>query len=175
MIEANKAAGMPSDAEFTALSETMRRANGGDRAAIEELRRFLDANPQVFRRVGDLAQTAERAWIDLVAEGSVLASEAIQRQLAAVRQELMGNNPSAVIRMLADQVVATLLEVKYLETVSANAKPGTAKSELCLLKRLESAQRRHSAAIKTLEQTRKMLEADNVAPYLRLIAARATA
>jgi hypothetical protein len=163
------------ESDLNSLQATICRANAGDPAAIAELRRFLDANPHVWRHLGDLAKSAERAWITLIAEGNALAAQAIQRQLDEIRGELIGKEFSAVGKMLADQVVATLLEVKYLETVTANSKGGTAKQETTLLRRLESAQRRHLAAIKSLEQTRKMLSEPSVAPYLRVIGARATA
>ena len=77
--------------------------------------------------------------------------------------------------MLADQVVATLLETRYIEFVAATAKPNTLTlpQQAQILKRLESAQRRHLAAIKTLEQSHQMLSENSVAPYLRVIASKA--
>jgi hypothetical protein len=75
--------------------------------------------------------------------------------------------------MLTDQVVVTLLETRYIESVAATAKPNTLPQETQFLKRLESGQRRHLAAIKTLEQSHQMLSENSVAPYLRVIASKA--
>jgi hypothetical protein len=165
----------PTDDDLKALGDTIRRANEGDREAVAALREFLDRNEHVWRRIGDLALMAERAWIALIAAGNAIAAQAIERQLIEIRDGLVGRQSSPAIRMLADQVVATLLETRYIESVAATAKLNTLLQETQLLKRLESAQRRHLAAIKTLEQTRKMLSENSVAPYLRVIGARATA
>ena len=165
----------PTDDDLAALSDSIRRANAGDRDAITSLREFLDRNEHVWRRIGDLALIAERAWIALIAADNALAAQAIERQIAELREGLAGERPSPAIKMLADQVVATFLETRYIESEVAGTKCSSLQQEAQLLKRLESAQRRHLAALKTLEQTRKMLRENDVTPYLRVIGARATA
>ena len=59
--------------------------------------------------------------------------------------------------MLVDQVVATWMEVKYLEGVSANAGHGSLEQARYRLKRLESAQRRFDGAVKTLSTVRTLM------------------
>jgi hypothetical protein len=165
----------PTDDDLKALSDTIRQANEGNREAAARLREFLDNNEHIWRRIGDLAQLAEQAWIALIAADNILVAQAIKRQLVEIREGLAGDRPSPAIKMLADQVVATLLETRYIESVIATAKASTLPQEAQLLKRLESAQRRHLAAIRSLEQTRKMLSDSSVVPYLRVIGAKATA
>ena len=75
-----------SAADWKALDAIIRKANEGDSKALAKLRKFFDENPQVWQHVGDMARTAEKALITLIANGSSLAAEALQRQLAQLKQ-----------------------------------------------------------------------------------------
>jgi len=162
-----KSTNKPTLQDWQLLNEAVKRANDGDQQALDWLRKFLDANPQVWGTLGDLARTAERAWIELISSGDALAGESIRRQLAQLKTDLVGESPSPVEKMLGDQVVATWLEVKYLEAVSADAKGQSLTQAGLLLKRLESAQKRHLVAIRSLVQTRKLLPNSGM-PDLRI-------
>jgi len=157
----------PTPRDWKLLHEAVKRANGGDQQALDWLRSFLDTNPQVWGALGDLARTAERVWIELISNGDALAGECIRRQLGQLKADLTGEAPCPVEKMLADQVVATWLEVKYLECLSAKPRDGSATQAGVLLKRLESAQKRHLNALRSLVQTRKLLPKQSV-PDLRI-------
>ncbi len=150
------------------MDAIVRKANDGDQRALAKLRKFLDKNPQVWQHVGDLARTAERAWIALVANGSSLATEAMQRQLTQLKQELMGDSTTVIEKMLSDTVMATWLELHYLRSVDADTRSRTVTQGSLMLKRLESAQRRHHNALKQLTQIRKLLPDRNTMPQLRV-------
>ena len=167
MIERRK----PTPSDWQELKAMAAKANAGDAEAIAWLRDFLDRNPQVWQHIGDLARAAEKAWVHLISNGDVLAAEAIQRQLAVLKEDLIGEMPSAIEKLLGDQIIATLLEVKYLESASAEAGGGSLVQAGLLLKRLESAQRRHTAAIKNLIQVRKLLFDQGNVPDLRIFRA----
>jgi len=157
-----------SAADWKALDAIIRKANEGDSKALAKLRKFLDENPQVWQHVGDMARTAEKAWITLIANGSSLAAEALQRQLAQLKQELLGESTTVVEKMLGDTVVATWLELHYLRSTDADTRNRTVTQGSLMLKRLESAQRRHHSAIKNLTQIRKLLPDQNALPQLRV-------
>ena len=57
------------------------RAEQGDASVLAELRALLDANGEVWRRIGDLAGHAEIALIDLAAGTNLLLKESIARKL----------------------------------------------------------------------------------------------
>jgi hypothetical protein len=158
----------PTAQDWKELNEQIKLANGGDQKAIDWLRKFLDDNPQVWRTLGDLARNAERAWIGLISNKDALATESIRRQLVQLKADLIGESPSMVEKMLGDQVMATWLELKYLETASADAKGASLTQSALLLKRVESAQRRHLFSIRSLVQTRKLLTTANTNPGLRI-------
>lgn len=167
MVE-TKTEKMPTSADRKLLSDKVKLANEGNQDAINWLRKFLDDNPQVWGALGDLARTAERAWIDLITNKDVLAAESIRRQLVQLKTDLIGESPTVVEKMLGDQVLGTWLEVRYLETMSANPKAGSLGQTALMLKRTESAQKRHLNAIRSLVQTRKLLPQDGSIPGLRI-------
>lgn len=155
------------------LQEQLKRANAGDAAAIAWLRDFLNRNPQVWQTLGNLARGAERAWIELIANGDQLTAESVKRQLADLKSQLMGESPSAIESLLGDTILGTWLETRHLESVSASFHGGSgsvAQSNI-LLKRLESAQRRHLAALKSLTQLRKLVGSQTKPAPLKVFAA----
>lgn len=158
----------PTAGDLSALDAIVRKANDGDQKALAKLRKFLDENPQVWQHVGDLARTAEHAWITLIANGSSLAAEAVQRRLAELKSELAGDSATVVEEMLADTVLATWLEVYYLQSVEANTTKRTMMQGNAMSKRRESAQRRHLNALKQLTQIKKLLPNRSAMPELRL-------
>jgi hypothetical protein len=168
MADLNNKRPMHTEADWRVLTAILQKANGGDQKAIEALRNFLDENPQVWKQAGNLARIAEKAWIVAIANNDALGAEAIKRELAHIKQELIGENPSVVEELLGDQVLATLLEVKYLESVSAESKGSQVTQATLLLKRLDSAQKRHLNAIKSLIQVRKLLPNEDSTPGLRI-------
>ncbi len=154
--------------DWDLLNGNVKRADTGDETAIAWLKNFLDDNPQVWATLGDLAHSAQHLWINLIAGGNSLLSESIRRQLNQFKSELIGEDPGAVEKMLGDQVIATWLEVKYMETMSADQKGATITQAALVLKKVESAQRRHLNAIRALVTTRKLLPTGSSLPGLRI-------
>jgi hypothetical protein len=157
------AAGVPppqEPEELLRLRRLVEAANTGDAAAIADLRLYLDENPHVWKHVGDLGKVARQSWISLIARDDVLAVEALQRQLAQLAADLVGDDPGPIDRLLADQILASWLEVNHLHGVVADAKGGNATTQKLLLQRLESAQRRHLMAMKQFAVVRKLLPRD---------------
>ena len=64
----------PADGE--AVQELIRRAQEGDLSVLPLLRAWLDDNPDVWRRIGDLAGHAEEAVLGLIAGRDLLLKEA---------------------------------------------------------------------------------------------------
>lgn len=157
----------PTEKDLQWLKELVERANQGDQPALDELRDFLDQNPRLWQTVGDLGRAAENAWVKLVSGSDSLVAESVRRHLREVKQELVGEMPSMIEKLLGDQVAMTLLEVKHLETLSVGT-TGTIGQAALLLRRLESAQRRHAASIRSLVVTRKLLAENLAGPWLRI-------
>lgn|GEM_PF-2243969 len=154
--------------DWALLDANIKKANSGDQTAVAWLQKFLDDHPHVWSNLGDVARIAEHAWINLIANGNSLVSESIQRQLKQLKSDLIGEDPQTVEKMLGDQVIATWLEVKYLETLSADQQGASVTQAALVLKKVESAQKRHLNAIRSLVQTRKLLPNGSSIPELRI-------
>lgn len=163
---------LPSKADQEALNLVIKKANAGDRKALSTLRKFLDQQPQIWNEVGDITKIAERAWVKLIAKGDTLAEESLKKKLAALNQEILGDSDHIFDQMMADVIRATWLEMHYLVSVDADATNRTAGQCALMMKRLESAQRRHMTAIKHYCQIKKLLPGENRQPDLRIFKPR---
>ena len=119
----------------------------------------LHEYPEVWQRVGDLSALAERAWIAVLASDHPLAVESMKRTVEEMKADLAGDHPTRLERLLVDQVVGCWMEVKYVESVSADPGRGTLEQAAFRLKRLESAQRRFDNAVKSLSTLRTLMPA----------------
>jgi hypothetical protein len=160
----------PSAEDLAWLKALVEKANTGDRAAVAGLGEFLDANPQVWRRVGDMAGHAEAAWVAVIARGDSLIAGSVQREADRLRGDLLGDRPTPAERMLVDQAVVTHLELRHHQARAAAAPGSTPGQASMLAKRLDGAQRRHLAALKTLELVRRLTPiSGSVPPPLRVV------
>jgi hypothetical protein len=138
------------------------------------VRDFLKRNPQIWRAVGDMAAHAEAAWVELIGRGDRLLGEAMTREADRLRDELRGDRPTPVERMLVDQIVVSHLELRYLQVRAAEAPGTTAGQVASATRRLDSAQRRHLAALKSLETLRRLAVRDDGRARLHLFRGEGT-
>lgn len=162
----------PFETEQEALESVIKKANAGDQQALTLLRKFLDQKPQIWNEVGDISKIAETAWIKLIAKGDTLTQESLKRKLAALHQKILGDTDHIFDQMMADVIRATWLEMHYLMSVDADATNRTAGQSTLMMRRLESAQRRHVTAIKQYCQIKKLLPGENRQPDLRIFRPR---
>ena len=106
------------------LREVLERAEQGDRSALPELRRLLDANPRAWQAWGDVAALAEAAGIDLAAGPNLVLKESLARKLAALKAELAGPAPSALERLLIERAVVCWMQAAYGDVTCAQASRG---------------------------------------------------
>src|SRR4051812_41671667 len=92
-------AGRPTAEELGLL---LARAERGDQSVMDELRAFLDRNPEVWKQAGDLARHAEMVLLDLAAGKNLFLKEAIARKLDELKRELAPSSP--LERLLAERV-----------------------------------------------------------------------
>ena len=86
------------------LRELLGRAGAGDADALPALRRAFDQSPELAARLGDLAAHAEQALLALAAGDNLAAREAVARQAARLRGELLGAGSSPLERLLVERV-----------------------------------------------------------------------
>ena len=90
-------------------------------------------------------------------EGSGL-KEVLSCQLAAMREEIAGDNPSPLEQLLAERIVLTWLQIQLFEDLYASgmSKSMTIAQGNYRQKMIDQAHRRHLSAIRTLAQIRKL-------------------
>jgi hypothetical protein len=141
------------------LDELVKKAEKGNKKAVPEIREILKGSPELAWRLLNFATLAEHQFIErLTKDEDFVSKEALERQLAAMREEIAGENPSALERLLAERVVATWLQVQFFEGVYATSvfKNMTLAQDNDYQKRLDRTYRRHLSAIRTLAQIRKL-------------------
>jgi hypothetical protein len=146
----------PQDEVLERLQRLVERAEGGDEAALPELRVALDANPWVWERYGDLGRQAQAAWLELIGGKNLMLKEAASRKAEQLRTELAGPGPSPLERLLVERVVACWLQVHYADASYAQLKGAGPAQHAVALRRQDSAQRRYLQAVKSLATVRKL-------------------
>src|SRR5262249_5160357 len=126
----------PATPDYQALfKELVQRANRGERLAVDRLRAFLDRNPQLWQRAGDLNAAAERLWPELIVGQDVLKTECVQRRLRVLKDQLKGPHPTALEALLVDLVGVAWLGVQHSEIQAASPAGGSLEQAAFKLKR----------------------------------------
>ena len=103
------------------LRELMKKAEKGDKKVLPEIREILEESSELPWRFANLAGLAERFFIDRLSKDKDLATkEVMERQLAAMREEIAGENPSTLQRLLAEWAVASWLLPRSRSTQRAD-------------------------------------------------------
>jgi hypothetical protein len=144
----------PASKALQELAALAAAANLGDAAALKDLRRALEAHPNVWREAGDLAAHVEATWLRLAAGGNALAEESIRLEADRIRTELLGTSPTAIEELLVDQIIACWLQLKQAEICAGSNRPRSLMQGRFHDQRLERAQRRYFAAMKMLARVR---------------------
>jgi hypothetical protein len=147
--------------ELQALSE---RAEEGDRAARQELRRVLrSSSPEIVARCSDFSRRGQWLLVKTISAGEPLMEEALSRRLDLMREELAGENPLPLEVLLVERIVSTWLIVELHEMLlncqlqRGEDVPRVPPSYLkFVLGWLESYHRRLLGAIKALAQVRRL-------------------
>jgi len=106
------------EASFSLLRE---RANRGDREAQAALIRYVNATPALRDRLGDMAQRAETALIDEIAEGDWLTARAIRQGTAELRQQLSRPSQSPLEDLAVQRLVGCWEQLQLVESMCAQA------------------------------------------------------
>jgi hypothetical protein len=139
------------------LLSLIKRAEGGDRSTLPELRRILSEPSAVDLLGGDLARQAEEAFVNNAAGKNLVFREALTRKLELLRAELCGPDPTPVERLLVERVVACWLQVQ-----DADARYAQALGEAPVAhgdyqqRRMDRAHRRYLSALRTLALVRRL-------------------
>ena len=152
------------ETEMDRLRILSREAEGGDKEVRAELRQAVaECSPAVIAEASSVARRAERMLVKTISAGEPLMQETLEARLEHMRGEIAGECPTPLERLLAERVVAGWLLVEVLEALVAAQYQRDVKGSrvgpdyiLQMSKILESATRRHFAAIQNLARVRKL-------------------
>lgn len=139
------------------LRELSDRVNSGERSALTELRTALDKYPWMSSVMGgDLAYQAETSLVNAMFDDQIAAKEALQRELEKKREELSGENPMPIERLLIERVISCWLQVQHADLVAAQSKNVSLAKGDYNQRRQDRSHRRFLAAVKTLATVRRL-------------------
>ncbi len=142
--------------KLSPLQAVLELARRGKTEILPELAKILDQHPEIWKAQGDLARLVEQSWLDRICRKDLLHGQSVRRQLEEMRRELAGETPTRLERVVVDRIIVAWLAAQHAELTEATSQgDGVKLSELCL-KRMESANRRMLAAVRSLAQVRRM-------------------
>ena len=112
---------------------------------------------EATERAGDLGLAAERCWLNLIAGSDRASRETLARKVTAMRAEIAGPNPTPLESILAARIVATLLQIAYVEREYTESSGTTGAHANLIEKQLDAAHRRNLSAITALSKVRRSL------------------
>jgi hypothetical protein len=140
------------------LTDLVGRAQDGDKKVLPTLRKVLDEEPKIARIV-NLARDVEHSLVKAMSGDDLFCQEAIPRNLSEMRDEIAGENPSALERLLAERIALCWLQLQYYEAIYAqNLSKFTITQSEHHQRRIDKAHRRYLSAMRTLAQIRKLLK-----------------
>lgn len=153
--EKGKDEGVPLD-----LTTLIERAVAGDETVLGELAQAFDENPILIELFGNLAELSKMELVTLAFGKNKASQEAIRRQIESMREELALDACTPLERLLVERICTCWVDVHCCEISAANhlkKQSEAAPASVAGQKRLDRAQGRFLAAVKTLAQVKKML------------------
>ena len=141
------------------LKELVEKAAKGDKNPLPEIRKILKESPELSWQLMDVGRVAEWRYTEMMLKEEDFGSKMLlKRQLAAMREEIAGDNPSPLERLLADSIVLTWQQIQLFEDAYASSlsKSMTIAQGNYNQKMIDQAYKRHLSAIRTLAQIRKL-------------------
>src|SRR5262249_56124744 len=83
-----------------------------------------EKNRGIWGQGGDLAAVAERSWIELIAGTNQLVAESARRRVGRLKEDLGGDSPTVIERVLIDHLAACYLAAQHAEIQAASPAGG---------------------------------------------------
>ena len=104
----------------------------------------------------DLIQQIEQAWINLISPGYPVLKEALQQGTRMLKQELCGDSPSPLERLMVDRLAIIHLQSFYADASYAQWESTDVRQGAHILRRLNATHRRLLAGLNLLVRLRQM-------------------
>lgn len=139
------------------LQRLLARAKKGDKSTIPALRKLLMEPKWVDNFGGDLARETERYLVTTAAGENLPFKEALSRRLELMREELAGDNPTPLEKLLVERVALCWLTLHDVEMRWAQSRNNlTINQANHWQRRIDHSNKRYLTAIRTLALIRKL-------------------
>jgi len=134
-------------------------AEQGDQAALAELKGIEAAHIEDYAREAyELSRVTERALVAAVVGENLLFREGLEGGLTEFRNELVGDAPTALERLIVERILCCWIMTNYADLRFVESSTDrTWTTDEYLQKRQDRAQRRFLQACRSLAQIRKLL------------------
>ena len=142
------------------LNDVLQRAEGGDQAAFTVALTVYKEMPRLWEdNLHVLQQNLERSILDLLmpAGTHLISRAATERQITAMRAELLGEHPTPLERVLVDRIVVDWLDSLVSDTVRAQRSEGAIAVVEYRDRRSDRAHARLMRSLKTLATVRRLV------------------
>lgn len=139
------------------ILDLAKRAKNGSKDAVERLKQWLVDYPEMRCLVLSLdaiADKSERSWIDRLAGADELFRMAIEKEVSAMKAELLGSNPSVADRVIVSSVIVNYLSHHHAAHAAASSSDPTVR--VSLERVLSIAHKRLQDSIKICKQHFKL-------------------
>ena len=109
------------------LAELMKEAANGNTEVLPQLQAYLDDNPEVWQKLGDLSWHAEEAVLGVIAGKHLLIKESVRKKMQELRAELSGHSTSPLEQLLIDRIVLAWAQSHHADMEAATHDRGVSK------------------------------------------------
>ena len=109
--------------ELETLGDAIHAAERGDQRALNIVRNYLNANPDLWQASGDLATQAIRQWIHKTTKGDLFSREMVIKKVASLRNDLKKDGKDTFERLILDRVVLSWLRLNHLDRLDVISEP----------------------------------------------------
>jgi len=141
------------------LNDVVRRAEAGDKEAFAVAQAVYEEMPRLWEdHLHVLRQNLERSILDqlMPAGAHLLSRAATERQIKAMRADLLGERPTPLERVLVDRIVVDWLDSLVSDTVRAQRSEGAIAVAEYRDRRSDRAHARLMRSLKTLATVRRL-------------------
>ena len=140
------------------LQEVVAEVKRPNRSVLPRLRDYLSSNPEIWKEMEIVREKVEQKWIDLLVGDRDDLRERLRNHVEAIRKEYLQADSTNLERLLADRIVVAWLMQRYFDAALAMASGAELTKQIRFFNtQLSRAQRRHSGAVKSLLEVRKLL------------------
>ena len=119
------------------------KAIDGDRQALDQVRELMADHPEIWRQYGDAGMLGLLNVVQKMSGANAFSQEVLWRHADALWHELAGDQPTGLLKVCIQGVIAAALEMAYMNMYfPVPDEKWTIQQHALLLKRRDSAQRR---------------------------------